>query len=135
MVSRLVKAAVIAAVLALVIDSLPEIRRYLEIREMLDPHAGEDVRGVETVIGFVVGYLVGTRQGRQGMQNALESAQAIWASPETKRLLGEGLSAVETVAGQAMERFGANGSKSRRAALISSVMDELIERRQARRAA
>jgi len=37
MLSRLVKAAVIAGVLALVIDSLPDIKRYLEIRDMLDP--------------------------------------------------------------------------------------------------
>jgi hypothetical protein len=35
MVSRLVKAAVIAAVLAVIIDSLPDIKRYLEIRDML----------------------------------------------------------------------------------------------------
>jgi hypothetical protein len=89
---------------------------------------------VEVVIGFAVGYWVGTRQGRQGLQHALDSAQAVWASPETKRLLSEGLSALETVAGPAMERMG-NRSKSRRAALISSVVDELIERRQARRAA
>ena len=89
---------------------------------------------MEVVIGFAVGYWVGTRQGRQGLQHALESAQAIWASPETKRLLGEGLSAFETVAAPAMDRLG-NGSRSRRAALISSVVDELIERRQARRAA
>lgn len=34
MLSRLIKAAVIAAVLALVIDSLPDIKRYLEIRDM-----------------------------------------------------------------------------------------------------
>ena len=39
MLSRLVKAAVIAAVLALVIDSLPDIKRYLEIRDMLGRHA------------------------------------------------------------------------------------------------
>ena len=35
MLTRLIKAAVIAAVLALVIDSLPDIKRYLEIRDML----------------------------------------------------------------------------------------------------
>lgn len=35
MLSKLVIAAVIAGVLALVIDSLPEIKRYLEIRDML----------------------------------------------------------------------------------------------------
>ena len=86
---------------------------------------------MEVVIGFAVGYWIGTRQGRQGLQHALESAQAIWASPETKRLLSEGLSTVETVAGPAIDRMG-KGSRSRRAALISSVVDELIERRQAR---
>jgi hypothetical protein len=88
---------------------------------------------VEVVIGFAVGYWIGTRQGRQGLQHALESAQAIWASPETRRLLGEGLSAFETAAGPAMERLG-KGSGSRRAALISTVVDELIERRQRRAA-
>jgi hypothetical protein len=34
MLTRLIKAAVLAALLAAVIDSLPDIRRYLEIREM-----------------------------------------------------------------------------------------------------
>jgi hypothetical protein len=88
---------------------------------------------VEVVIGFVVGYLVGTRQGRQGMQRALDSAQAIWASPETRRMLSEGLTAFETAAAPAMDRMGAKSG--RRGALISTVVDELIERRQGRRAA
>ena len=34
MIIRLIKAAVIAVVLAAVITSLPDIKRYLEIREM-----------------------------------------------------------------------------------------------------
>jgi hypothetical protein len=34
MLTRLIKAAFIAAVLAVVVDSLPDIKRYLEIREM-----------------------------------------------------------------------------------------------------
>ncbi len=88
---------------------------------------------MEAVIGFVVGYMVGTRHGRQGMQKALESAQAIWASPETKRLLSEGLTAFETVAAPAMDKMGAKSS--RRSALISTVVDELIERRQSSRRA
>jgi len=33
-VSRLIKAAVVAAILAAVISSLPDIKRYLELREM-----------------------------------------------------------------------------------------------------
>lgn len=41
MLSRLVKAAVIAGILALVIDSLSDIKRYLEIRDMLCPTAQE----------------------------------------------------------------------------------------------
>jgi hypothetical protein len=35
MLSRLVKAVVVAAVAALVIESIPDIKRYLEIRDML----------------------------------------------------------------------------------------------------
>ena len=34
MVGRLIKAAVVAAVLAAVIQSLPDIKRYLELRQM-----------------------------------------------------------------------------------------------------
>jgi hypothetical protein len=34
MIGRLIKAILIAAVLALVIESLPDIKRYLELREM-----------------------------------------------------------------------------------------------------
>jgi hypothetical protein len=34
MISRLIKAALLAAVLAVVIQSLPDIKRYLELREM-----------------------------------------------------------------------------------------------------
>jgi len=41
MLSRLVTAAIIAGILALVIDSLPDIKRYLEIRDMLGPRAQE----------------------------------------------------------------------------------------------
>ena len=35
MLSRLVTVAIIAVVLVIVIDSLPDIKRYLEIRDML----------------------------------------------------------------------------------------------------
>lgn len=88
--------------------------------------------GVEVVLGFAVGYWIGTRQGRKGLQQALGSAQAIWASPETKKILGETLTVLEAAAGPAMERLGGRSSRNR--VLIGSVVDELIERR-ARRAA
>jgi hypothetical protein len=34
MISRLIKAALLALVLAAIVQSLPDIKRYLEIREM-----------------------------------------------------------------------------------------------------
>ncbi len=34
MIGKLIKAALIVAVLALVVQSLPDIKRYLELREM-----------------------------------------------------------------------------------------------------
>lgn len=34
MISRLIKAAVVAAVLAVVVQSIPDIKRYLELRDM-----------------------------------------------------------------------------------------------------
>jgi len=89
---------------------------------------------VEVVFGFAVGYYIGTRQGRKGLQEAIESAQAIMASPETRRLLSEAITTFETVAGPAMERMGRRARGSTRAALIGTVVDELIERR-SRRAA
>jgi hypothetical protein len=92
------------------------------------------VRGVEVVLGFAVGYYIGTRQGRKGLQEAIESAQAIMASPETRRLLSEAISTFEAVAGPAMERMGRKSSSGSRVAFIGSVVDELIERR-SRRAA
>ena len=89
---------------------------------------------MEVVIGFAVGYYIGTRQGRKGLQEAIESAQAIMASPETRRFMSEAMSTFETVAGPAMERMGKRSKAGNRAALFGSVVDELIERR-ARRAA
>ena len=89
---------------------------------------------MEVVFGFAVGYYIGTRQGRKGLQEAIESAQAIMASPETRRFLSEAISTFESVAGPAMERMGRRSDGSNRAALIGSVVDELIERR-SRRAA
>ena len=89
---------------------------------------------MEVVLGFVVGYLVGTRQGRDGLRNALDSAQAIMASEESRRLLGEGLAALESVAAPALDRVNGK-SKGGKAALFGTVLDEVLERRQARRAA
>ena len=51
-----------------------------------------------------------------------------------RRLLGEGLSALESVTAPALDRMGGKSGRSK-AALLGSVMDEVLERRSARRAA
>jgi len=88
---------------------------------------------VEVVLGFAVGYYIGTRQGRKGLQEAIDSAQAIASSPETRRMLSEAISMFETTAGPVLERLGGKSNGGSRA-LFGSVVDELIERR-SRRAA
>ena len=66
MLSRLVKAAAIAAVLAVVIDSLPDIKRYLEIRDMLGRH---DRSGMHEY-GLAEGVLATVRQRADGRKVA-----------------------------------------------------------------
>jgi hypothetical protein len=34
MISKLIKAAVVAAVLTLIVQSIPDVKRYLELRDM-----------------------------------------------------------------------------------------------------
>lgn len=88
---------------------------------------------MEVVFGFAVGYWLGTRQGRQGLQQALDSAQAIWASPETRKLVSEGLTAFEAAAAPALDMLGTKSNRGK-AAIISNMMDDVLDRRQARRA-
>jgi hypothetical protein len=38
MLSTLVKLVVVAVVVAVIVDSLPDIKRYREMRDMLAPH-------------------------------------------------------------------------------------------------
>ena len=56
---------------------------------------------METVIGFVVGYLVGAREGKGGLERLKTSVQAILASPEAHRLIGEAMQMAEPVARRA----------------------------------
>jgi hypothetical protein len=56
---------------------------------------------METVIGFVVGYLVGASEGKGGVERLKASVSAIIASPEAHRLIGEAMSMAEPVVRQA----------------------------------
>ncbi len=46
---------------------------------------------MEALIGFAIGYYVGTRDGREGLQKAIAAFDAITKSAEFKNLMGQGL--------------------------------------------
>ena len=80
---------------------------------------------METIIGFVAGYLVGVNGGRDGLQRVRSSWQAIRTSPEVRRLVTEGVVVAQAAAGRA-SRGGLGG-------VISGVADVLAARAAASR--
>ena len=80
---------------------------------------------METIIGFVAGYLVGVSGGRDGLQRARSSWQAIRTSPEVRRLVTEGVVVAQAAAGRA-SRGGLGG-------VIGGVADVLAARAAASR--
>ena len=79
---------------------------------------------MEVLIGFAFGYWVGTRQGREGLERAIDSVREIAAHPETKRLLGEGLAAAAPLAKVLSKNGRGTGF-----AVIRGVIDEVAGRR------
>jgi hypothetical protein len=57
---------------------------------------------METILGFVAGYLAGCRDGKDGVKRLRESLEAIASSPEVKRLAGEAMTMAEAVGRRAM---------------------------------
>jgi hypothetical protein len=56
---------------------------------------------METIIGFVAGYLVGANGGRDGLQRVRSSWRAIRTSPEVRRLVSEGVVVAQAAVGRA----------------------------------
>ncbi|HEY2574688.1 MAG TPA: hypothetical protein VGI74_00110 [Streptosporangiaceae bacterium] len=52
---------------------------------------------METFIGFVAGYLVGTQEGKGGLERLKTSIRSIIASPEAHRLVAEAMAVAEPV--------------------------------------
>jgi hypothetical protein len=52
---------------------------------------------METIIGFAAGYLVGTREGRDGLERLRTSWRSIKTSPEARRLASEALTTAQAV--------------------------------------
>ena len=60
---------------------------------------------METIIGFVAGYLVGSRDGRDGLAKLKESWQAIRSSPQVRQLVADSVA----IAGGAVRKTAAGG--------------------------
>lgn len=60
---------------------------------------------METIIGFVAGYLVGTREGKTGLERLKTSWHTIRNSPEVRKLATDAI----TVAEQAVRRAPVSG--------------------------
>jgi hypothetical protein len=56
---------------------------------------------METLIGFVVGYLVGAKEGKGGLERLKASVSAIASSPEARKLFGEAMAMAGPVAKKA----------------------------------
>jgi hypothetical protein len=52
---------------------------------------------METIVGFVAGYLVGTREGRDGLERLRSSWHSIRTSPEVRKLAGDAITLAESV--------------------------------------
>jgi hypothetical protein len=59
---------------------------------------------METVIGFVAGYLVGTADGNEGLERLKSSCRSIWNSAEARRLAGEAMTVARGVVSQVSEK-------------------------------
>jgi hypothetical protein len=57
---------------------------------------------METVLGFVAGYLAGCQDGKDGVKRLRESLQAILRSEEVRRLTAEALTVAQASAKRAM---------------------------------
>ncbi|MGD0684820.1 MAG: hypothetical protein ABSA03_06840 [Streptosporangiaceae bacterium] len=75
---------------------------------------------MEAIIGFVAGYLVGSREGKAGLDRLRTSWDAIRTSPEVRRMAGEA-----AVVAEAMVRRAASGGLS---GTVSGVTDLIASR-------
>lgn len=76
---------------------------------------------METIIGFVAGYLVGTSEGKAGLRRLRESAAAIQHSPELRNLM---TSAV-TVAGEMAKQASSRGLSTAGQGVVRAITDRV----------
>jgi hypothetical protein len=79
---------------------------------------------VETVIGFIAGYLIGTSHGRAGLAKVRHSVEAIRTSPELRRLATDGAGIAGEVVKQATRRGVAGAATEIASKLIGKPASE-----------
>lgn len=85
---------------------------------------------METIIGFIAGYLTGVNEGRDGLQRARQSLEAIRTSPELRRLVGEAVGVTQAVVSRAA-KGGLGSTVGEVTELIASRAASARERRAA----
>lgn len=78
---------------------------------------------METVIGFVVGYLVGANEGKGGLERLKVSLGAIASSPEARRLVGEAMALAQPVMQKAT-----SGNLGGLSGIGSAVVKQIVNR-------
>lgn len=79
---------------------------------------------METILGFVAGYLAGCNDGKDGVKRLRESVQAIIESGEVRRLTGEAM----VVAEAAVRRAASGKGFGSLSGTVGSVSDMLAHR-------
>ena len=83
---------------------------------------------METIVGFVAGYLVGTREGKAGLERLKTSWRAITSSPEVRKMASDAI----VMAEQLVKRAPACGISG---AVVRTMTSRAGPRRDASRAA
>lgn len=81
---------------------------------------------METIVGFVAGYLVGTREGKDGLERMRSSWHSIRTSPEVRKLAADAMTLVESAMRQSSGRASIGGA-------VGNVTDMLVRRAAAAR--
>jgi hypothetical protein len=86
---------------------------------------------METILGFVAGYLAGCRDGQDGLARMRDSLDAIRKSPEARRMAQEAM----MIAGSTVRRAAAGRSISGLGGAVGTVTEILADRASRARAA
>ncbi len=89
---------------------------------------------METIIGFIAGYLTGSREGQAGLERIRKSVRDIANSPEARRMAGEAVAVAGSIVGRSSSR-SATATAAGLARLVIRQVSEAIADKEPSRAA